>query len=64
MGWRLGRNVYRLNDAVGSLTAGILSQISGVFMLALSVGIYIVVYNHFALFSAARRTTGGCGSAR
>ena len=43
------RNVYRLNDAVGSLTAGILSQISGVFMLALSVGIYSLVYAHFAL---------------
>jgi len=46
----LGRNVYRLNDAIGSLTAGILSQISGVFMLALSVGVYVLVYNHFALF--------------
>ncbi|MBV9288771.1 MAG: hypothetical protein JO288_13285, partial [Hyphomicrobiales bacterium] len=45
------RNVYRLNDAVGSLTAGILSQISGVFMLALSVGIYSVVYAHFALLA-------------
>jgi sterol desaturase/sphingolipid hydroxylase (fatty acid hydroxylase superfamily)/uncharacterized membrane protein YhhN len=47
----LGHNVYRLNDAVGSLTAGILSQISGVFMLALSVGVYVLVYDHFALFS-------------
>jgi alkylglycerol monooxygenase len=46
----LGRNVYRLNDAIGSLSAGILSQISGVFMLALSVGVYVLVYNHFALF--------------
>jgi sterol desaturase/sphingolipid hydroxylase (fatty acid hydroxylase superfamily)/uncharacterized membrane protein YhhN len=47
----LGRHVYRLNDAIGSLSAGILSQISGVFMLALSVGVYVLVYNHFALFS-------------
>ncbi len=53
IGLALGRNVYRLNDAIGSLTAGILSQISGVFMLALSVGIYVLVYNHFALFSLA-----------
>lgn len=51
IGLALGRKVYRLNDAVGSLTAGILSQISGVFMLALSVGVYVLVYNHFALFS-------------
>src|SRR5579871_1103162 len=51
IGLALGRNVYRLNDAIGSLAAGILSQISGVFMLALSVGIYILVYSHFSLFS-------------
>jgi hypothetical protein len=47
----LGRNVYRLNDAIGSLTAGILSQISGVFMLALSVGVYVLVYDNLSLFS-------------
>ena len=50
VGLATGRNVYRLNDAVGSLSAGILSQISGVFMLALTVGIYTVVYTHFAVF--------------
>jgi len=49
IGVATGRNVYRLNDAIGSLTAGILSQISGVFMLALSVGIYVLVYKHFSL---------------
>jgi sterol desaturase/sphingolipid hydroxylase (fatty acid hydroxylase superfamily)/uncharacterized membrane protein YhhN len=47
----LGRNVYRFNDAIGSLTTGILNQISGVFMLALSVGVYVLVYNHLALLS-------------
>ena len=51
IGLALGRNVYRLNDAVGSLTAGILSQISSVFTAALSVGVYVLVYNRFALFS-------------
>ncbi len=50
VGLAMGRNVSRLNDAVGSMTAGILSQVSGVFMLALSVGIYVVVYNHIAIF--------------
>jgi sterol desaturase/sphingolipid hydroxylase (fatty acid hydroxylase superfamily)/uncharacterized membrane protein YhhN len=49
VGLALGRNVYRLNDAIGSLTAGILSQISGVFTLALRLGIYVVVYEHFAV---------------
>jgi sterol desaturase/sphingolipid hydroxylase (fatty acid hydroxylase superfamily)/uncharacterized membrane protein YhhN len=48
VGLALGRNVYRLNDAIGSLT-GILSQISGVFTLALRVGIYVVVYERFAV---------------
>ncbi|HEX9168614.1 MAG TPA: lysoplasmalogenase family protein [Roseiarcus sp.] len=51
IGLALGRNVYRLNDSIGSLTAGILSQISGVFMLALSVGVYVLVYNNFSQFS-------------
>ena len=51
VGLALGRNVYRLNDSVGSLTAGILSQISGMFMLALSVGIYVLVYDRFTLLS-------------
>jgi sterol desaturase/sphingolipid hydroxylase (fatty acid hydroxylase superfamily)/uncharacterized membrane protein YhhN len=51
VGLATGRNVYRLNDAIGSLTAGILSQISGVFMLALSIGIYVIVYNHVVVFS-------------
>jgi sterol desaturase/sphingolipid hydroxylase (fatty acid hydroxylase superfamily)/uncharacterized membrane protein YhhN len=51
VGLAMGRNVYRLNDAVGSLTAGILSQISGVFMLALTVGIYAIVYAHLAVFA-------------
>ncbi len=50
IGLATGRNVYRLNDAVGSLTAGILSQVSGVFMLALSVSVYVLVYDHFSLF--------------
>jgi hypothetical protein len=59
----LGRNVYRLNDAIGSLAAGILSQISGVFVLALSVGVYVLVYTHLALFSSAR-ATGASGSGR
>jgi len=49
IGLALGRKLYRLNDAVGSLTAGILSQISGVFMLALSVGVYVLVYDHLSL---------------
>ena len=58
LGLAMGRNVYRLNDAVGSLAAGILSQISGVFMLALSIVVYVLVYDHFALFALAAAAIG------
>ncbi|HJV76256.1 MAG TPA: hypothetical protein VJ654_18695, partial [Noviherbaspirillum sp.] len=34
------RNSYRLNDAINSLSLGILSQVSGVFMQLLRIGIY------------------------
>ena len=73
LGLASGRNVYRLNDAVGSLAARVLSQISGVFMLALSVGIYSVVYAYFALLklpadgstaaseAMTRAVKAGCG---
>ena len=63
VGLALGRNVYRLNDAIGSLTAGILSQISGVFTLALRVGIYVLVYDRFALIPLPA-DDGGSGSSR
>ena len=63
VGVATGRNVYRLNDAVGSLTAGILSQLSGVFMLALSLGIYVLSIIASPC-SRSGPTTGGSGSAR
>lgn len=46
----MGRTVYRLNDALGSLSLGVMSQISGVFTKALSIGIYAVVLEHVSLF--------------
>lgn len=47
--WR-GRNTYRLNDALNSIGLGILSQVSGVFVKAMTIGIYAVVYQHAALW--------------
>ena len=47
--WR-GRNTYRLNDALSSIGLGILSQISGVFAKAMTIGIYVVVHEHAALW--------------
>jgi sterol desaturase/sphingolipid hydroxylase (fatty acid hydroxylase superfamily) len=50
-GWaRLrGREVYRLNDAVNSLSLGVLSQIANLFFRVLTVGVYSVVFAHVAL---------------
>jgi len=46
-----GRPVYRLNDAVNSLSLGVISQIANLFLRALSVGIYSAVFAHLALAS-------------
>ena len=46
----MGRPVYRANDAVASLSLGVMSQLAGVFTKALTVGIYAVVVERVALF--------------
>ncbi len=43
-GWLRGRNTYRLNDAVNSISLGMLSQASAVLTRALRVGIYAGLY--------------------
>ena len=45
-----GRNSYRLNDALNSISLGVLSQLSGVFSKLLTIGIYSAVYASVALF--------------
>ncbi len=45
-----GRNTYRLNDAISSIGLGMLSQISAVLTRTLRVGIYVVVFEHVALW--------------
>jgi alkylglycerol monooxygenase len=47
---RRQQHLYRINDAINSLSLGVISQISGVFLKFLSVGIYAWVYQHSALF--------------
>ena len=47
--WR-GRNTYRLNDAVNSISLGMLSQISGVLTRLLRVGIYTAVFGWVSLW--------------
>lgn len=48
--WRTGRAVYRVNDAIASLSLGTLSQLSGVFTKVLTVGVYALAVEHLALF--------------
>lgn len=45
-----GRNNYRVNDTVNSLSLGVMSQIVSLFTRLLGVGIYIVVYTSAALW--------------
>jgi alkylglycerol monooxygenase len=44
------KSTYRTNDAVNSISLGVLSQISGVFMRVLRIGIYAWLVQHMALF--------------
>lgn len=44
------RHLYRLNDAINSLSLGVMSQICGVFLKAFSIGIYAWIYQHTAFF--------------
>ncbi|NJD32233.1 MAG: hypothetical protein FIB04_10130 [Gammaproteobacteria bacterium] len=45
-----GRSNYRLNDAVNSLSLGVMSQVVGLFTKLLTVGIYTVAYDAFSIW--------------
>lgn len=45
------QKLYRLNDTVANLSCGITSQVSGLFMRVLAIGVYVVLYENFALFT-------------
>jgi sterol desaturase/sphingolipid hydroxylase (fatty acid hydroxylase superfamily) len=49
VGWRRGRNTYRLNDAVNSIGLGMLSQVVGLFTKLAAIGLYAWVYDHAAI---------------
>lgn len=49
VGLRRGRNTYRLDDALNSISLGMLSQVSAVFTPLLKIGIYTAVYSSLAL---------------
>ncbi len=44
-----GVNYYRFNDAITNLSCGIGSQITGIFMRFLTIGVYIFIYEHTPL---------------
>jgi sterol desaturase/sphingolipid hydroxylase (fatty acid hydroxylase superfamily) len=46
---RLGRSVYRSNDAINSLSLGVLSQLTTLFNRSLSIGLYALVASHLAM---------------
>lgn len=49
-GYARGRNTYRLDDAINSISLGMLSQISAVLTRLLRVGIYTAVYAVVAFY--------------
>jgi sterol desaturase/sphingolipid hydroxylase (fatty acid hydroxylase superfamily) len=45
------RSAYRLNDAVNSLSLGVMSQVGNLFVRVLTIGIYAWLFEHVALGS-------------
>ena len=45
-----GHNTYRLNDAINSISLGMLSQISGMLTKLLSIGIYTAIFSVVAIY--------------
>ena len=43
------KKIYRLADAYANIGSGILEQVTGVFAIALSVGVYTLIYENFRL---------------
>jgi sterol desaturase/sphingolipid hydroxylase (fatty acid hydroxylase superfamily) len=41
--------VYRLNDAINSLSLGVMSQVTGLFLRVLAIGIYVLAFEHLAV---------------
>src|ERR1041384_2681786 len=44
------RKLYRLPDAIANMSCGITSQLSGLFMRILGVGVYELLFKKLALF--------------
>lgn len=44
---------YRLNDAITNINCGITSQVTGVFLKALTIGLYASIHEHYRLFTVS-----------
>ncbi len=51
VGLARGRNTYRLHDAMASIGLGMLSQVIGLFVKFLNIGLYAAVFGSVALFT-------------
>jgi len=51
---RVGRSVYRFNDAVTDLSCGVSQQATGVFSKLVTLGVYVWVYDAFAWLELSR----------
>jgi alkylglycerol monooxygenase len=45
------RKLYNFSDSIANISCGTVSQLSGLFMRVLAIGVYEVVYENFALFT-------------
>ena len=50
VGHARGRNTYRLNDTLASVGLGVMSQVTGVFGKLLRLGVYVLAFEHLALW--------------
>ncbi|REG94236.1 sterol desaturase family protein [Algoriphagus antarcticus] len=41
---------YRINDAITNINCGVVSQVTGVFIKVLSIGIYVLIYENLAVY--------------
>jgi hypothetical protein len=49
-GLAIGRNTYRLSDALASLSQGLLSQLVASVSMLFQIGLYALAWRHLALF--------------
>jgi sterol desaturase/sphingolipid hydroxylase (fatty acid hydroxylase superfamily) len=52
------RKLYRLPDAIANMSCGITSQLSGLFMRVLAIGVYEILFARFAMFDVKSAIPG------